>query len=73
MADANEEVVAFVEIKPGMPFSVEQLHVYLAERLSAYKRPSDIICIESIPTTNSGKLLKQGLRAWLSGSGATSS
>lgn len=61
-ADHNEEVVAFVEVRLGAEFDVDELNDYLAERLSPYKRPSAIIRIDEIPTTASGKLLKQKLR-----------
>lgn len=61
-ADGNEEVVAFVEIKDGTTFDADELRRYVDERLSAYKRPSAIIHIDTIPTTASGKLLKQRLR-----------
>lgn len=61
-ADGNEEVVAFVEIKDGAIFDEEELRRYVDERLSAYKRPAAIIHIDTIPTTASGKLLKQRLR-----------
>jgi long-chain acyl-CoA synthetase len=61
--DGNEEVIAFVELKEDVEFDVEALQDYLADRLSAYKRPTQIVRIDSIPTTASGKLLKQKLRA----------
>ncbi|SIT40552.1 hypothetical protein BN2475_260029 [Paraburkholderia ribeironis] len=61
--DGNEEVIAFVELKEGAEFDLEELRDYLADRLSAYKRPAQIVRIDAIPTTASGKLLKQNLRA----------
>jgi acyl-CoA synthetase (AMP-forming)/AMP-acid ligase II len=61
--DGDEEVVAFVEMKDGEAFDADELRRYLADRLSAYKRPAEIIRIDVIPTTASGKLLKQRLRA----------
>ncbi|MFM0208276.1 class I adenylate-forming enzyme family protein [Paraburkholderia sediminicola] len=62
-SDGNEEVIAFVELKEDAEFDVEALQDYLADRLSAYKRPAQIVRVDSIPTTASGKLLKQKLRA----------
>jgi long-chain acyl-CoA synthetase len=61
-ADANESVVAFVETVDGGGLDIEALHAHLKKRLSPYKRPSAIYRIDTIPTTASGKLLKQGLR-----------
>lgn len=61
-AEGNEEVVAFVEAKEGATIDAADLAHYLSERLSAYKRPSEIVTIDMIPTTASGKLQKQPLR-----------
>ncbi|OLL32666.1 long-chain fatty acid--CoA ligase [Burkholderia sp. SRS-W-2-2016] len=61
-ADGNEEVIAYVEVKEDADFDAEELRDYLADRLSAYKRPTQIVRIDAIPTTASGKLLKQKLR-----------
>jgi len=64
-ADGNEDVIAFVEPKHAAHLDVVALHEYLRERLAPYKRPAEIRVIEAIPTTASGKLLKQPLRALL--------
>jgi acyl-CoA synthetase (AMP-forming)/AMP-acid ligase II len=60
--DANEEVVAFVEPQVGATIDVDALRVWLRDRLSPYKRPVEIRTIDAIPTTASGKLLKNDLR-----------
>lgn len=61
-ADGNEEIVAFVELREGETFDAAELHAYLAERLSPYKRPAQIVRVPAIPTTASGKLHKHQLR-----------
>lgn len=61
-ADGNEEIVAFVELREGETFDAAELHAYLAERLSPYKRPAQIVRVPAIPTTASGKLHKHRLR-----------
>ena len=61
--DGNEEVIAFVEAKHGAQLDLAALREYLRERLAPYKRPAEIRVIDAIPTTASGKLLKQPLRA----------
>lgn len=61
-ADHNEEVVAFVEAKPGEHLDLDALRAYLKDRLSPYKRPAAIIEVLAIPTTASGKLLKRELK-----------
>lgn len=64
-ADGNEDVIAFVEAKRAAHLDVVALQEYLRERLAPYKRPAEIRVIDAIPTTASGKLLKQPLRALL--------
>lgn len=63
VADGNEEVVAFVELREGASLDEAELRRYLAERLTPYKRPAEIIPVAVLPTTASGKLQKQPLRA----------
>ncbi len=64
-ADGNEEVVAFIEMQPGQVPDRAALDAYLRDSLAPYKRPAEVRVIETIPTTASGKLLKQPLRAML--------
>jgi long-chain acyl-CoA synthetase len=61
-ADHNEEVVAFVEARPGARLDMDGLRSYLKDALAPYKRPSKIIELAAIPTTASGKLLKRDLK-----------
>jgi acyl-CoA synthetase (AMP-forming)/AMP-acid ligase II len=64
-ADGNEQVVAFVELKPGAALDREALRAHLVEHLSPYKRPARIELIDAMPTTANGKLLKRELQARL--------
>lgn len=64
-ADGNEEVVAFIEMQAGHAPDRAALDAYLRESLAPYKRPAEIRMVDTIPTTASGKLLKQPLRALL--------
>ncbi|MCU6618990.1 acyl--CoA ligase [Achromobacter mucicolens] len=61
-ADHNEEVIAFVEPLPGATIDTNLLMLHLRAQLAPYKRPAQIIPIETIPTTVSGKILKQPLK-----------
>lgn len=61
-ADHNEEVIAFVEPLPGATVDTNLLMLHLRAQLAPYKRPSQIISVETIPTTVSGKILKQPLK-----------
>lgn len=63
--DRNEEVVAFVECLPDVAVDIEALQQYLREQLAPYKRPARILIIDTIPTTVSGKIQKQPLKAQL--------
>ena len=64
-SDGNEDVIAFVEAKHGAQLDLAALREYLREQLAPYKRPAEIRVIDALPTTASGKLLKQPLRALL--------
>lgn len=58
----NEEVVAFVEPAPGSGLEAETLAAFLRERLSPYKLPAQIVLMEHLPATATGKILKNQLR-----------
>ncbi|MBR8651889.1 acyl--CoA ligase [Achromobacter sp. Marseille-Q0513] len=60
--DHNEEVVAFVEPLPGAALDTRLLMLHLRAQLAPYKRPAQIIPIDVLPTTVSGKILKQPLK-----------
>jgi acyl-CoA synthetase (AMP-forming)/AMP-acid ligase II len=57
----NEEVIAFVELAHGARATADELKAYLAGRLSPYKRPSEIVIMDSLPTAANGKVLKSAL------------
>jgi long-chain acyl-CoA synthetase len=59
--DGNEEVVAFVQLLPGAAARTDDLMHYAAEQLTAYKRPSKIVCLDTLPSTPTGKILKHRL------------
>lgn len=60
--EGNEEVVAFVQCEPGVEVDLAELKAFIAERLAPYKRPTQIILMETLPSTASGKILKGRLR-----------
>ncbi|RFA31375.1 long-chain fatty acid--CoA ligase [Alkalilimnicola ehrlichii] len=59
----NEEVVAYVQPVPGAGLTADELRQFAAERLSAYKRPSEIVLMDTLPATATGKILKNKLKA----------
>ena len=58
----NEEVVAFVELKPGCQATEEEISVYATSQLSPYKRPCEIIIMSALPAAATGKILKSKLK-----------
>ncbi len=61
-ADGNEQIVAFVELKPGAALDEVALRAHMVEHLSPYKRPARVEVIDAMPTTANGKLLKRVLQ-----------
>jgi long-chain acyl-CoA synthetase len=60
-APGNEEVVAFVQLRPGADTSAQDLAAFAAGRLAPYKRPAEIVLLDALPTNPTGKILKQEL------------
>ncbi len=58
----DEDVQAYVQTMPGASISEEELKAYCKEKLTAYKRPSKITLMATLPATNTGKLLKSRLQ-----------
>ena len=63
--DGNEEVVAFVVLKPGCTLDHAALGAHLREHLAPYKRPARVEVVQAFPMTHSGKVLKHELLAGL--------
>jgi long-chain acyl-CoA synthetase len=59
--DGDEEVVAFVQLLPGLPLTVADLAEYAAQHLAPYKRPSQIVLVPAMPVTPTGKVVKAEL------------
>jgi len=60
--DGNEEIVAFVELRPGAVLDADAMQAHLRERLAPYKRPSHIVALAELPTNTNGKVLKRTLK-----------
>ena len=58
----NEEVLAFVELKPGTSASEQELAAWLRPRLAPYKQPASIRILPALPAAATGKILKHRLR-----------
>lgn len=62
VADGNEQVIAYIELRPGCQVDLQDLHAHLRERLAPYKLPSHIETVASLPTSPNGKILKRMLQ-----------
>ncbi len=61
--DWGERVVAVVVIKPGASLALEELQTFTRESLAGYKIPRELRCLDALPRTPTGKVLKGTLRA----------
>jgi acyl-CoA synthetase (AMP-forming)/AMP-acid ligase II len=59
--EGNEEIVAFVQLLKGSDVTAHDLMAHIAPQLTSYKRPSEIILMDALPATSTGKLLKHKL------------
>lgn len=59
--DGNEEVLAFVQIAPGVQLDETELRAFVADRLTGYKRPAVYVFAQSLPAAPTGKVLKHKL------------
>ena len=59
--EGNEEVVAFVQLLPGASLSPAEIVAYVSEQLTSYKRPSEVIVLDALPASSTGKIPKHRL------------
>jgi len=62
VADGNEEVVAFVELAVHQTLDAATLRTFLAQRLSPYKLPGQMVFMPALPAAATGKILKGQLQ-----------
>jgi acyl-CoA synthetase (AMP-forming)/AMP-acid ligase II len=60
-SEGGEEVIAFIELDPGAASTLEEIAEFAATHLAAYKRPSQILIVPSLPLTPTGKVIKDQL------------
>jgi long-chain acyl-CoA synthetase len=61
--EANEEVVAYVQLLPGSRATAADLMAHATRELTPYKRPTEITILDALPTSSTGKILKHRLKA----------
>src|SRR5262249_8045870 len=59
--DGEEEILAYVQVSPSNPPTVEELRQFCAGKLAPYKRPSRFVLCETLPAGPTGKVLKHRL------------
>jgi len=69
----NEEVVAFVQLRPGARTNADALAAHARALLAPYKQPAEIRIVESLPVAANGKVLKHRLSEGISRAVATPS
>jgi acyl-CoA synthetase (AMP-forming)/AMP-acid ligase II len=60
--DGNEEIIAFIQPSAGSHVTPEQLAEHAEKYLAPYKRPSQILIIDPMPLTPTGKAAKDELK-----------
>jgi long-chain acyl-CoA synthetase len=60
-ADLNEEVAAFVTLKPGAAARADELSRYCQEHLAHFKFPRHIVILDELPKGAAGKVIKAEL------------
>jgi long-chain acyl-CoA synthetase len=68
---AGEVPVAAVQLEPGSDVTAEELQLLVTDTLATYKRVHQVVFVEAIPRTPSGKVLRRVLRdEWLQSAAA---
>ena len=60
--EAGERPRAFVVVTPGADLDETSVMSFVAERVVTYKHLADVIFVDSIPKSASGKILRRNLR-----------
>ncbi|MGH6878153.1 MAG: class I adenylate-forming enzyme family protein [Rhizomicrobium sp.] len=63
--EGNEELTAFVHLRSGASLAPRELADFAAGRLAPYKWPSQIVLVDALPLSPTGKVLKHELAASL--------
>jgi acyl-CoA synthetase (AMP-forming)/AMP-acid ligase II len=64
----DEDVVAFIQPRPGARPDLDDITRHAANLLAPYKRPGRIVVMDPLPATTSGKVMKGKLRDMMEGS-----
>lgn len=70
--EGDEEVTAYVQPSPGSQVDLNDLAAFARQHLAPYKQPSQIFLVEAMPTTPTGKIMKDQLAKQLAQSAIAS-
>ena len=59
--EGNKRVVGYLSVNTSVPFSMNELQEYLAEKLPGYALPSELEVLESLPRLPNGKVDRASL------------
>ncbi|WP_324278425.1 AMP-binding enzyme [Blastococcus brunescens] len=59
--ELGEEVAAAVALKPGATAEVDELRVFVKERVAAYKYPRHLWLVDALPKGPTGKILRRSV------------
>ncbi len=65
-----ETVVAFLVPRSGHTIEADSVDAHCRERMAAFKRPRQVVPVDELPKTATGKIQRYALRAQLDGAGA---
>jgi long-chain acyl-CoA synthetase len=57
----GEDVAAVVVARPGVALDPDELKAWAKERVAAYKYPRQIVLVDELPKSPTGKILKRGI------------
>lgn len=60
-ARGDEEIIAFVQPRPGAQVTTSELAKLAVQELAPYKRPTQIVLVTDMPVTSLGKIIKDQL------------
>jgi long-chain acyl-CoA synthetase len=60
--DWGERIVAYVIPKPGVSLTADEVIRHVSDNLASYKKPKEVMFVDELPYSPSGKLLKRELR-----------
>lgn len=58
----GERVVAAVVLRPGAAATAAELIAFCRDRIAHYKTPKEVVFLDALPRTGSGKIMKKALR-----------